>query len=208
MSFDVDLNLLLGEKGISLSFASNAKLTALIGPSGVGKTSALNAIAGLLTPEAGRINVAGETLFDAALKIDLPPEQRRGGYVFQDTRLFPHKSVAGNLAYGEKFAAPADKWISQGEVAKLLEIEDLLGRWPATLSGGETRRVAIARALLSAPRFLLLDEPLASLDASRAERLTTLIERIRDDIAIPILLVSHSAQEVERLAGQVVEMEG
>lgn len=204
MSFEVDLELLRGDRRIATRFVSDARLTALVGPSGAGKTSILNAISGLLKPRSGRVAVAGNVLFDSAAGIDIAPEKRRAGYVFQDARLFPHRRVAANLSYGEKLAKSADRWITQGEVCDLLEIGDLLGRWPATLSGGETRRVAIARALLAAPKFLLLDEPLASLDPERAERLAALIERVRDELAIPVLLVSHSADEVERLADQVV----
>ena len=206
MSFDVAIDMAVDDHAFTLEFASDAKLTALVGPSGVGKTSTLNAIAGLLRPRSGRIVVAGEVLFDSAAGVDLPPEQRRAGYVFQDARLFPHKRVAANLAYGEKLAPADARFITQGEVVRLLEIEHLLGRLPATLSGGEARRVAIGRALLSGPRFLLLDEPLSSLDASRAETLLELIERLRDELDLPMLLVSHSSAEVERLAGRVVEM--
>lgn len=206
MSFDVDLDLAVGEHSIALGFASDAKLTALVGPSGVGKTSVLNAISGLLRPRSGRVKVAGELLFDSESGVDLAPEKRRAGYVFQDARLFPHRKVGANLVYGEKLAREEDRWISMAEVVDLLEIGNLLERWPATLSGGETRRVAIGRALLAAPRFLLLDEPLASLDPNRAETLARLIERIRDALDVPILLVSHSVEEVERLAGRVVEM--
>ena len=195
------------DHAFALDFASDAKLTALVGPSGVGKTSTLNAIAGLLSPRAGRIAVAGKVLFDSAAGIDLPPEQRRAGYVFQDARLFPHKRVSANLDYGERLAPATARLITRSEVTELLEIEHLLDRLPATLSGGEARRVAIGRALLSAPRFLLLDEPLASLDESRAETLLTLIERLRDELELPMLLVSHSTAEVERLAGRVVTME-
>lgn len=206
MSFEVRLDLALGDARVAVDFASEAKLTALVGPSGAGKTSVLNAIAGLLTPSSGRIVAGGEVLFDAAQGIDLAPEKRRAGYVFQDARLFPHRSVAANLAYGEKLAAPDHRWIAREEVCELLDIAHLLKRWPRTLSGGETRRVAIGRALLSAPRFLLLDEPTASLDAERAARLLGLIERIRDTLDVPILLVSHDRAEVERLAGAIVEV--
>lgn len=206
MFFDIDIALRVGEHGIAAAFASDAKLTALVGPSGIGKTSVLNAIAGLLQPRSGRVVVADEVLFDAERGVDLPPERRRAGYVFQDARLFPHHRVAANIAYGERLAPANDRWIGREEVVELLEIGQLLDRWPATLSGGEVRRVAIARALLAAPRFLLLDEPLASLDAARAEALAALIERIRDTLDVPILLVSHSVGEVERLAGQVIEV--
>lgn len=206
MFFEVTIDMVVDDHAFALEFVSDAKLTALVGPSGVGKTSTLNAIAGLLRPQSGRIVVAGEVLFDSAAKVDLPPERRRAGYVFQDARLFPHKRVAANLAYGEKLAPAEGRFITQGEVVQLLEIEHLLDRLPATLSGGEARRIAIGRALLSAPRFLLLDEPLASLDESRAETLLTLIERLRDELDLPMLLVSHSRAEVERLAGRVVTM--
>ncbi len=206
MSFEVRIDMAVDDHAFALDFVSKAKLTALVGPSGVGKTSTLNAIAGLLRPRSGRIVVAGEVLFDSEVGLDLPPERRRAGYVFQDARLFPHKRVSANLAYGEKLAPAEARFITQGEVVRLLEIGHLLDRLPTTLSGGEARRVAIGRALLAAPRFLLLDEPLASLDESRAETLLTLIERLRDELDLPMLLVSHSSAEVERLAGRVVTM--
>ena len=206
MSFDVNIDMAVDNHAFALEFASDAKLTALVGPSGVGKSSTLNAIAGLLQPRTGRIAVAGEVLFDSPAGVDLPPERRRAGYVFQDARLFPHKRVAANLAYGQKLAAPGAQIVTQDEVVDLLEIGHLLDRMPATLSGGEVRRVAIGRALLCAPGFLLLDEPLASLDESRAETLLKLIERLRDELDLPMLLVSHSSAEVERLAGRVVTM--
>lgn len=206
MFFDVSIDMRVDDHAFALEFTSDAKLTALVGPSGVGKTSTLNAIAGLLRPQSGRIAVAGEVLFDSAQGVDLPPEKRGAGYVFQDARLFPHRKVSANLAYGERLAAPDKRWITTDEVVSLLEIGHLLDRLPATLSGGEARRVAIGRALLSAPRFLLLDEPLASLDESRAETLLSLIERLRDELDLPMLLVSHSSAEVERLAGRVIEM--
>ena len=206
MSFDVDIELTVGERAIASRFASDAGLTALVGPSGVGKTSVLNAIAGLRTPSRGIISVGGEPLFDADAGTDLPPERRHAGYVFQDTRLFPHRRVEANLAFAEAMAGAVPSPVKRADVVELLEIGELMRRWPATLSGGEARRVAIARALLSGPRFLLLDEPLASLDAGRAEKLASLIERVRDSFDLPILLVSHSASEVDRLAGAVVEM--
>src|SRR6187551_1346160 len=207
MSFEVSLDHRVGERHIALAFASDAPLTALVGASGAGKTTVLNCIAGLIRPERGRIAVAGTTLFDSGTGVQLPPERRRAGYVFQDFRLFPHLRVGANLAYGERLARIEDRWIPRDEVTRLLGIGHLLARWPATLSGGEMRRVAIGRALLAGPRFLLLDEPFASLDAERAEALMGLVERIRDELRVPILLVSHDRAEVDRLAGRVVTLE-
>src|SRR6202000_1935825 len=158
MSFDVELTKRLGERDIACRFTAEGGLTVLFGPSGVGKTSVLNMIAGLLRPDAGYVRVAGETLFDAATGVDLPPERRGAGYVFQEPRLFPHLRVRANLLYGARDDA------ALGETTDLLDIGSLLDRWPRTLSGGEARRVAIGRALLADPRFLLLDEPLSSLD--------------------------------------------
>ena len=206
MSFEISLRHTIGGRIIALDLVSDARLTALVGPSGAGKTTILNGIAGLVRPDVGRIVVEGVTLFDSGAGIDLPPEQRGAGYVFQDLRLFPHLRVEQNLAFGERLAPEGRRWINREEIIELLGIGHLLRRWPATLSGGEARRVAIGRALLSAPRFLLLDEPTASLDAERVETLLGLIERIRDQLAIPILLVSHDRGEVERLAGMVVTL--
>lgn len=206
MSFEVSLDHRVGQRQVTLAFASDAPLTALVGPSGAGKTTVLNCIAGLIRPARGRIAVAGRTLFDSGTGTHLAPERRRAGYVFQDARLFPHLRVEANLRYGERLAPAAQRWITQAEVVEFLGIGELLRRWPATLSGGETRRVAIGRALLAAPRFLLLDEPFASLDAERAETLMTLVERIRDELGVPILLVSHDRAEVARLAGRVVTL--
>jgi len=207
MSFDVALRHRIGERAIELAFASDARLTALVGPSGAGKTTVLNCIAGLIRPDGGHVVVGGTVLFDASDGTDLAPERRRAGYVFQDLRLFPHLRVAANLAYGERLARPGERWIGRDAVTELLGIGHLLERWPATLSGGEMRRAAIGRALLAAPRFLLLDEPFASLDRERAEALMGLVERIRDELEVPILLVSHDRAEVERLAGRVVTLD-
>lgn len=206
MSFEVSIDHRVGERHVVLAFASDAPLTALVGASGAGKTTVLNCIAGLIRPDRGRITVAGNTLFDSATGAHVRPERRRAGYVFQDFRLFPHLRVAANLAYGERLARVEDRWIGRDEVTGFLGIGHLLQRWPATLSGGEMRRVAIGRALLAGPRFLLLDEPFASLDVERTEALMALVERIRDELAVPILLVSHDRAEVERLAGRVVTL--
>ncbi len=161
-----------------------------------GKTTLLGCIAGLRRPRAGHVRIGGETLFDTAARVDLPPEARRAGYVFQDLRLFPHRTVAANLAYGHRDGAV----MTPAEAMDFLGIAALAGRMPATLSGGEAKRVAIGRALVSAPRFLLLDEPLTSLDPPRAEEISRLLERIGAELGLPTLLVSHSPAEVERLA--------
>jgi len=201
MSFRVTVEKRLGEAEIAVSFRSDAGLTALFGPSGSGKTSILNMIAGLLTPDRGRIAVGGELLFGDG--VDRPPEDRHAGYVFQDGRLFPHLKVRANLLYG---ARRGPGRLGLDEVVELLGLRSLLDRWPRTLSGGEAQRVAIGRALLSAPHFLLLDEPLASLDRARADEIMTMIERVRDELGLPILYVSHNRAEVDRLAARVVEI--
>jgi len=201
MSFDIALTYRAGEGTRNCTIRSDAKLVAITGPSGIGKTTLLNCIAGLHRPSVGHVRIGGTVLFDSAAGIDLPPERRRAGYVFQDLRLFPHRTVSANLAYGER----ADGgWMTRAEALEFLGITDLARRHPATLSGGEGKRVAIGRALLAAPKFLLLDEPLTSLDPARAEEILRLIERIRDELKLPTLLVSHAAAEVERLAGEVV----
>jgi molybdate transport system ATP-binding protein len=207
MSFDVDLTIRRGARTIDAAFAAPSGLVALFGRSGAGKTSVLNMVAGLLRPARGHVVVAGARLYDSNAGVDLAPERRRAGYVFQDDRLFPHLSVRANLLYGERLAPPSERWISLPEVTAFLDIAGLLDRRPATLSGGEAQRVAIGRALLAAPRFLLMDEPLASLDAPRREEIIQVIERIRDMLHLPILYVTHDRHEVDRLATQTVVLD-
>jgi len=204
MAIDIDVERRFGASVIAAQFTAEAGLTALFGPSGVGKTSLLNMVAGLLRPDRGHIRIGGRTLFDGAT--DLPPEARRVGYVFQDGRLFPHRRVKANLLYGWRLADPANRWMTLDEAADFLGIGHLLGRWPQSLSGGEGQRVAIGRALLAAPQILLMDEPLSSLDAARRDDIMTVIERIRDELKVPILYVSHDRAEVDRLATQIVEV--
>ena len=205
MSFEVEVEKRLGDRLIRASFATGPGLVGLVGPSGAGKTSILNMIAGLMKPDRGRIAVAGQILFGGG--VDLPPEQRRAGYVFQDGRLFPHRRVRANLDYGLRCRGEDVGGPVLDEMAEFLGIGTLLDRWPRTLSGGEAQRVAIGRALLSSPRFLLLDEPLTSLDQQRREETLRVIERIRDTMAMPILYVSHDRAEVGRLANEVVTID-
>lgn len=204
MSFDVDVRKRLGERVIQARFAVPSGLTVLRGPSGAGKTSALNMIAGLMKPDHGRVLVNGRTLFDADQGIDLPPHRRRLGYVFQDGRLFPHLRVRANLLYGYRLARPEERWMTLDEVSAFLGIEPLLDRWPRSLSGGEAQRVALGRALLSGATALLMDEPLASIDPARREEIIGAILRIRDDLKLPMLYVTHDPAEADRLGDRIV----
>jgi molybdate transport system ATP-binding protein len=208
MSIAVAVKHRQGGFSLDIAFETEAHVVALFGPSGSGKTTILNAIAGLVRPDDGRVVVEGRVLTDTRLGIIVPPHRRRIGYVFQDGRLFPHLSVRRNLAYGRWFTPRTEHWASLDEVIALLGIGHLLDRAPATLSGGEKQRVAIGRALLASPRLLLMDEPLASLDEARKSETLPYIERLRDELAIPIVYVSHSLAEVERLTRHVVRLDG
>lgn len=177
-------------------------VTALFGPSGAGKSTIIAAAAGLFRPDDCRISVDDRVLVDTAAGIWLPPERRRIGLVFQDARLFPHMSVASNLRYGMRRAEPGP--IRFEEVVGLLGIEALLARRPHTLSGGERQRVAIGRALLAQPRLLLMDEPLASLDAPRKAEILPYLTRLKTTLRLPILYVTHALDEVTRLADTIV----
>ncbi len=179
-------------------------ITALFGRSGAGKTTLVNLLAGLDRPDAGRIVLGGEVMFDAAAGVDVPPERRRLGYVFQEDRLFPHLSVHANLVYGMRLVPPAERRIDYDQVVDLLGIGHLLERRPRRLSGGEKQRVAIGRALLASPRMLLMDEPLANLDAARRAEILPFIESLRDDLEMPVVYVSHNMEEIIRLADWVV----
>ncbi len=204
MTLLVDIHHRLGAFATEADFESAGRLTALFGPSGSGKSTLINLIAGLLRPQRGRIAVDGRVLVDVAAGVFVPMHKRRIGMVFQDARLFPHMSVAGNLRYGRWFTPPAERYADMDAVVELLGIGHLLDRRPAKLSGGEKQRVAIGRALLASPKLILMDEPLASLDEARKAEILPYIERLRDETKIPIVYVSHSVAEVARLASDVV----
>jgi molybdate transport system ATP-binding protein len=193
-----------GEFRLGAAFDSPGGLTALFGRSGAGKTSLINAIAGLFRPEHARIAVDGVVLTDTERGVFVPARRRRIGYVFQEGRLFPHLTVRQNLLYGRWFAPKSGSAGEVEHVVDLLGIGTLLGRRPANLSGGEKQRVAIGRALLSRPRLLVMDEPLASLDEARKAEILPYIERLRDDSQVPIIYVSHAIAEVTRLATTMV----
>ena len=187
--------------------APAAGVTVLFGPSGAGKSTLLAALAGLLRPERGRIALGDEVLLDTAAAHFVPARARRFGVVFQTPRLFPHLDVRGNLLYGARRRAPGAAGEEFDELVALLGIGPLLRRRPRSLSGGEAQRVALGRALLADPRMLLLDEPLAALDAPRREEVLRLLERLRTERAVPMLYVTHRREEIARLADHVVIVE-
>lgn len=199
MTLTVAYTQTLGDRVFDIAFETGPGVTALFGPSGAGKTSVVNAVAGLSRPDAGRIVVGGRVLFDGATGVCLPSHRRRVGCVFQEARLFPHMTVRQNLTYG------GDSDFD--DIVGLLGLEELLDRRPAGLSGGEAQRVALGRALMSAPEILLLDEPLAALDAPRKAEILPYLERIRDAARLPVLYVSHDLAEVTRLASHLVLIE-
>ncbi len=203
----VDVEKQLGALRLGVRFQAARGATALFGPSGAGKTSVVNMIAGLLAPDRGSITLDDTVLFDAAKAINVPPHRRRVGYVFQDGRLFPHLSVRQNLDYGRRMSGhPSDSGEFE-RIAALLDIGPLLDRRPGKLSGGERQRVAVGRALLMRPLLLLLDEPLASLDAGHKREILPYLVRLRDDAGIPIVYVSHTPAELRRIATTVVRLD-
>jgi len=206
---EVDLHKRLGDFSLDAAFdIGRTGITALFGRSGAGKTTLVNMLAGLLRPDSGRLRIGGQTLFDSSKGVNIKPERRRVGYVFQEGRLFPHLSVRANLYYGRRFAPRGERYVEPRQIIDLLGLGGLLARRPATLSVGEKQRVAIGRALLSEPRLLLMDEPLAALDAARKSEIMRHIERLRDEVGVPIVYVSHSLDEVARLADHMVVLAG
>lgn len=204
---DIRLARRQGDFQVDAAFQTrNTGITALFGPSGAGKTSVINMVAGLSRPDKGRILVRDRVLFDSDHGINLPPEKRSIGYIFQDGRLFPHLTVRGNLTYGMKLTPRSQRFIGIDQVVGLLGIEHLLDRRPARLSGGEKQRVGIGRALLTSPRLLLMDEPLASLDLARKSEVIPFIGKLPAAFSIPIIYVTHSVDEVLQLADDIVLM--
>lgn len=204
---DIQLARRQGRFQVNAAFQTrNTGITALFGPSGAGKTSVINMVAGLSRPDKGRILVRDRVLFDSDHGINLPPEKRSIGYIFQDGRLFPHLTVRGNLTYGMKLTPRSQRFIGIDQVVDLLGIEYLLDRRPARLSGGEKQRVGIGRALLTSPRLLLMDEPLASLDLARKSEVIPFIGKLPAAFSIPIIYVTHSVDEVLQLADDIVLM--
>ena len=199
----LDFRLWQGSFTLDIDLRLDRPVTALFGPSGAGKTTVLDAIAGLRTPGSGSITINNRVVFDSRSGINIPTHRRHVGYVAQDVALFPHMNVRRNVLYGrrdgQKLALPT--------VSRMLEIEGLLNRDVPQLSGGERQRVALARALMSAPELLLLDEPLAAVDVERRRRILPYLERVRDELRVPIVYVTHDRSEATQLANEVVVLQ-
>lgn len=203
----IDIQKRVGNLDMAVAFESEGLVTGLFGPSGAGKTSLVNMIAGLAAPDRGRIALDGTVLFDAEHGINMPAHRRHIGYVFQEGRLFPHMTVRKNLDYGRWMAGIAPDPDGMKRIVAMLDIEPLLSRRPGKLSGGERQRVAIGRALMMKPRLLLLDEPLASLDPARKAEIMPYLIRLRDEARIPMVYVSHYARELKRIANVIVRID-
>lgn len=207
MTLDLDLELRQGSFTLQGRLLLEQPVSGLFGPSGCGKSTLLRAIAGLIRPQAGHIQWDGAPLFDAKRGIDLPPHRRRVGLVFQDSQLFPHLSVEGNLLYGFKLLSATERRFPLARIVELLDIGHLLKRRPRHLSGGERQRVALGRTLLASPRLLLLDEPLAALDEGRKQQILPFLRRVRDELRLPMLYVSHAINEILYLTPYLAIME-
>jgi len=203
MTLQIAIQKQQGDFALDLDVTTGDGVTALFGRSGAGKSTVIKAVAGLVTPDSGHIQLGDQVLFDSASRTNQPVHKRRIGLVFQDARLFPHLSVLKNLLYGARFSDGSVKRADAVAMAELLGLDGLLNRKPSGLSGGEAQRVAIGRALLSKPKLLMMDEPLAGLDQARKADVLALIEKVRDVVGVPILYVSHAREEVLRLANQV-----
>lgn len=190
---------------LSLAFSSDAPVTAIVGPSGCGKTTVLNLITGLLVPDRGSISLENRCLFDSERRINVLPEERRIGYVFQDYQLFPHMTVDRNLRYGERRNGTAE--IPFAKVIEVLKLSSILHQMPVTLSGGQKQRVALGRAILSSPKLLLLDEPLSAIDAEHRREVVDFLSQAIAEFSIPTLLVSHDRESIDRLTNEFVHIQ-
>ncbi len=207
MSLSVDIQHQLDGFHLKANFTAPSGVTALFGASGSGKTSVINAVAGLIQPDQGDIALNGVDFLSTRKGLNLPPHKRGVGYVFQDSRLFPHMSVLRNLRFGGRMQGKAPNAALEGKIFDMLALGSLLDRMPVDLSGGEKQRTAIGRALLAEPTLLMMDEPLAALDERRKQEILPYLERLRDEAGLPILYVSHSVSEVARLANHLVVMQ-
>lgn len=203
MIFDCDFELRMGKFELKQRFQSEQSVVALYGPSGVGKTSILHAIAGISTPQAGWIRINDQLWFDQAKGINLSTQKRHVGLVFQDAQLFPHKTVMQNLLFGYRRLPPAKRRFEPDYMIELLKLDHLLTRKPIKLSGGEKQRVALGRALLYSPELLLLDEPLSALDAVHKTEIIPFFQRVKNEINIPMLYVSHDMSEIQQLTDTI-----
>ena len=200
---DCQLHIQQGQFVLDQHFQSDQKVVGLFGASGSGKTTILHSLAGLISPKSGWIKLGGQTWFDSAQKINLSTQQRCVGLVFQDAQLFPHKSVIKNLMFGFNHISPTQRQFKVDEIVELLKLEYLTGRMPIKLSGGEKQRVALGRALLYSPQLLLLDEPLSALDAAHKAEIIPFFQKIKQNLDIPMLYVSHDKAEIEQLTDEI-----
>jgi molybdate transport system ATP-binding protein len=205
---EIDLRRTQGKFTLAAKCQIDSPVVGLFGPSGAGKSTLLAMIAGLVQPDAGYLLLDGVCLFDSKRRINLALHQRRIGTVFQDSRLFPHLNVADNLSYGLNLLAKKDQQLSFKKIVDLLEVGALLSHKPLQLSGGEKQRVALGRALLTSPRLLLLDEPLAALDMRLKHQILPFLRRIKDEIHMPMLYVSHAIDEILYLTTQIAMLDG
>lgn len=200
---DCHIQLKQGQFDLDQRFQSDQSVIGLFGASGSGKTTILHSIAGLVTPQAGWIKIKNQTWFDQVQKINLTTQQRRIGLVFQDAQLFPHKNVKQNLLFGFKHIQPQQRQFEVDYIIELLKLEHLIERMPTKLSGGEKQRVALGRALLYSPQLLLLDEPLSALDAAHKAEIIPFFQRVKQELGIPMLYVSHDKSEIEQLTHEI-----
>lgn len=200
---DCHIQLTQGQFSLDQRFQSDQSVIGLFGASGSGKTTILHSIAGLIKPQSGWIKIQNQTWFDQAQNINLSTQQRRIGLVFQDAQLFPHKNVMQNLLFGFKHIRPEQRQFELDYIVELLKLEHLTERMPIKLSGGEKQRVALGRALLYSPQLLLLDEPLSALDAAHKAEIIPFFQRVKQELGIPMLYVSHDKSEIEQLTHEI-----